>query len=204
MGETMAKTKDETLFEAALDLAAQKGWGRTTLSDIAEAAGMPLAELYRQFRSKRALLVAFSRMIDEEVLANVDPDLAGEPARDRLFSILMQRFDALGPYKAGLSAVARDESCDPCALLCGAPHLARSMAWTLEAAGIGSAGLGGALRVKGLAAIYLITLGVWFRDETEDMSRTMAALDRSLRRVDTLLATLKGRCPGPAPEPAAP
>ncbi|MCZ6720184.1 MAG: TetR family transcriptional regulator [Proteobacteria bacterium] len=198
----MAKKKDAALFKVALDLAAQKGWGRTTLSDIAEAAGMPLAELYRQFRSKRALLVAFSRRIDEEVLANVDPDLASEPARDRLFSVLMQRFDALGPYKAGLCAVVRDESCDPSALLCGAPHLTRSMAWMLEAAGIGSAGFGGALRVKGLAAIYLIALGVWFRDKSEDMSRTMATLDRSLRRVDALLATLKRR--GPAPAPAAP
>lgn len=194
--------------KTALDLAASEGWRRLTLHRIADAAKVPLVELYRHYPSKLAILAGLSRQIDEEVLSRRDLELASEPPRDRLFSVLMQRFEALNPYKAGLREVLRESACDPVAVCCGSRHLARSMAWMLEAAEIGSSGLCGLLRVKGLAAVYLAVMRVWFDDETEDMSRTMAALDRHLRRVDSLLGAFRrrrreeGQAPEAGPSPA--
>jgi hypothetical protein len=52
----------------------------------------------------------------------------------------------------------------------------------LEAAGIGSGGLKGCLRVRGLALIYLTAARAWLGDDTEDLAPTMAALDRALMR----------------------
>ena len=54
----------------------------------------------------------------------------------------------------------------------------------LEASGIGAGGPVGRLKAKGLAAIYLVTLRAWLHDDTPDMARTMAVLDRSLRRAE--------------------
>lgn len=195
------------LIKTAFELAAVQGWRQTRLSDIADQAKVPLVEVYRLYPSKGALLSAFARRIDEEVLAKRDPELASEPARDRVFSVMMQRYDALKPFKEGLCAVFRDQALRPFGLCCGAQQLMRSMAWMLEAAGIGSEGPCGRLRVKGLAAIHLCVMRVWFGDESEDMAGTMAVLDRHLRRVDSFLGVirrpLRRKEPPPEPEPAS-
>ena len=62
----------------------------------------------------------------------------------------------------------------------------------LEAAGLSSGGARGLLRVKGLALIYLTSTRVWLRDESPDKSRTMAALDKQLRRAEALVLRLSG------------
>ena len=55
----------------------------------------------------------------------------------------------------------------------------------------------GALRVKGLALIYLSALRAWLRDESADKARTMAVLDTQLRRAEALMLRLRGRPPQP-------
>lgn len=179
------------IVDAALTCAATQGWASTSLSDIAKTAGISLADLRGQFASKNAILQRFSMLIDEAVLAERDEEMAARPARERLFDAIMRRFDALAPHKEGVRAILRSTICDPEAALCGVASLRRSMHWMLEAADINSGGLRGAVRVKGLSVIYLAVLNVWLRDDTEDMARTMAALDRQLSRVDRLATWLE-------------
>ncbi|MSO76279.1 MAG: TetR/AcrR family transcriptional regulator [Alphaproteobacteria bacterium] len=174
------------LLDTALALAAERGWYALALADIAGAAGVSLAELYRVFASKTAILAALVSHTDRAVLAMAPGELAAEPPRDRLFDILMRRFDVLAPHKPALAAVFRDGPRDPLAMLGLAPHLLKSMAWMLAAAGLSAHGLAGALRIKVLAAIYLVTVRTWLADESLDMARTMAALDARLRRAGRL------------------
>lgn len=179
-------------IDAALELATLQGWTVTTMADIARQSGVPLDELLRSHPSKMALLAAFMQRIDLAMIAGVAP-AEGESARDRLFEVVMRRFDALGPYKGGVRAIARDCLWDPPALAClalGPMH--RSLVWMLEAAGLGSEGLRGALRLKGLAVIYGNAFRVWLDDESPDLARTMAALDRSLRRAESAWTSLIG------------
>lgn len=174
----------QRVITSALSLAAERGWRRTSLFEIAAAAKLSLAELYKLYPSKAAILSAFVQHIDETVLAEGAGE--GETPRDRLFDMLMRRFEALRPHKSAVEAILRDSGADPIGLLCGMPRLLRSMAWTLEAAEIGSHGLLGRACAQALAAIYLASLRVWLSDDTPDMSRTMAALDKGLRRVEAL------------------
>ncbi len=58
---------------------------------------------------------------------------------------------------------------------------------TEQAAGLSSAGLAGAVRTEGLALVYLNALRVWLADDTEDMEKTMAALDWGLRQAEMLM-----------------
>jgi AcrR family transcriptional regulator len=194
---TAKGTPAELVIDAALDLAAERGWHRTSLADIAAAAKLSLAELYLLYPSKRAILASFVGRIDRAMLAGGPAE--GESARDRLFDVLMRRFEALKPHKAGVEAIARAAGTDPIAALCGAQRLVRSMAWTLEAAGIPASGMLGRARAKGLAALYLATARVWLGDDTPDLSRTMAALDKGLGRLQKIaeicrpLAAWRGR-----------
>ncbi len=189
------------LVDAALAAAAERGWRSLSLTDIAAEAKLPLSKVYPVFRSKQAILDALVRQVDERVLAGQPAawDDADTP-RDRLFDVLMRRFDALAPYKAGLAKVLRDTDLDPVARLCGAPRLTRSMAWMLEAAGIDSHGPAGALRTQGLGLLWLGAMRVWLADDSPDMAKTMAALDARLRRADRWAATLTDRPRRAAPE----
>jgi len=174
------------VIEAAMELAATRGWRPLTLSDIAKAAALPLSSVYPDFPSKQAVLDAFAQRIDLAVLAEEEPeeDTAGMSARDRLFDVMMRRFDALQPYKAAVGNILYDQLRDPAAAAASLPQVARSMRWMLEAAGIDASGLAGMARLQGLIGLYLACLRVWLRDDSADMTKTMAALDGYLRRTE--------------------
>ncbi len=207
----MVKKADipKQVVSTALRLAAERGWRDLTLAEIADEAGVKLADLHHVYSSKGAILDAYVGSNDDAVLATAFKHAEGDSPRDRLFDVLMRRFELLAPDKEGLRAILRAVGCNPVAALCGGQRLARSMAWMLEAAGIGSAGPAGRVRVKGLMLLYASTIPVWLRDDSPDLAGTMAALDRRLARTEGLARTLWGRS-GPAedaaaaPEPSAP
>ncbi len=186
----MVKKADipDHVIDTAMALAAERSWSGLSLAEIAAEAKLPLSKLYPLFSSKQSILAAFSRRIDAMVLAEeLSSEELAEPARDRLFDVMMRRFDALLPYREALANIVYDSLRHPLQGVAGAPQLARSMRWMLEAAAIPAEGLPGLLRVKGLSAIYLATLRVWLRDDSDDLAKTMAALDAQLRRVEALL-----------------
>jgi len=178
------------VLETAMTLAAEGRWRDLSLADIADAAKLPLATVYPVYPSKQAILSALFRRIDAEVIAAEDASAREGAARDRLFDVLMRRFDALGPYREAIAAIADAQARDPLAAACGLARLGRSMARMLEAAGFSTSGLRGTLRIKALGAAYLATLRVWLRDDSPDLAPTMAALDRHLRRLDNLAKCL--------------
>ncbi len=189
----------DTVISAAFDLAAERGWRSLSLADIAKRAGVPLAELVERFPTKARVLAAYVDGIDSRMLAgSYDPR---ETARDRLFDVVMRRFEAMAPDRRALGAILRDSGDDPVLLLCGLRRFLRSMALTLEAAGLSSSGLGGLVRLKGLVAVYLSTLRTFLDDDTADLTRTMAALDKALLRAEGLASLLWGRGPAPRPHP---
>ncbi len=171
----------DRLIDAALRLAAERGWRQVTLAEIARAAGVSLAETYRVMPSRGAVLDAFARRIDAEVLASDAVEEDSVRPRDRLFDVLMRRFDALQRHRAAVAAILGDSLRDPVAIAAATPQLLRSMSWMGEAAGLRMDGLGGAVRTKAIVAAWALALRTWIEDETPDLSRTMASLDQRLR-----------------------
>ena len=183
-----AKPRDpeKAVIEAAMKLAAEKGWRGLSLAGIGEEAGLTVSELFKVAPNKSAILEALSRRADAEVLSEGQLAADDGSPRDRLFDVIMRRFDALQPYRAGLGEVIYDLGRSPLDALVEMPGLKRTAGLMLEAAGIDSSGLKGLIRIKGLALVYLLTLRTWLKDETEDLSKTMAALDGYLRRIEPL------------------
>lgn len=171
-------------IEAAMVLAEEQGWEKTSYAEIASKAGLKIAELYPVFASKTAILVAFSRRIDEKVLAGTDPEDAEEPVRDRLLDVLMRRFEALRPQREAIAAIVKDLPRDPVTAACLAQQATRSMRWMLRAAGLDDHGLKGMLRVRALAGLYALSLRVWLNDDSPDLSKTAASLDKNLSRLE--------------------
>ena len=174
----------ERAVAAALDLASRMGWEMVTMTDIADKAHTSLADLSEIFDDKTDILAAYGRRIDKTVLeraGGADPSM---PERDRLFDLLMERFDVLNENREAVLSILKSFTSDPKQAVISLPHLGRSMAWMLEAAGIETSGVKGAARVTGLAFVYLNTLRHWSRDDSADLSKTMAALDKSLSRAE--------------------
>ena len=172
------------LREALLRMVAAGGWRDLSYADIAKDAGLGLAAAYEAYPSKAAILIGIGRDIDARLFASLDDDpLDGSP-KDRLFDLLMRRFDALNQHREAFAALAKDLPRTPgegLALLC---QLRSSLARMLEAAGISASGLRGALRIEGLGAIYAAALRVWFKDDSSDLSKTMAELDKRLSQAE--------------------
>ncbi len=184
----------DTVLDAFIGLVAEKGFVELTLRDVAAAADLGLAELYRLYPDKVALAAAFMARIDSIVLAETastdDPE---ETARDRLFDVMMRRYDALKPYRTAVAAIRRAGLRDPLLGLALAPSLRRSMAAMLEAAGLPSDGISGAVRQNGLLAIHYAVARVFDRDDSVDLSKTMAALDNRLKTAERWSQLLERR-----------
>jgi AcrR family transcriptional regulator len=162
------------------------------LAEIAEAANLSLGELREAYAGKFAIVAGFSRRIDKTVLDSGPAE--GETARDRLFDILMWRFDALTPYKTGLREVARAARRDACLATFLHRNTARSLRWMLAAAGIRKSGAFGSLAREGLEMVQADAFRVWLDDDDADLARTMVALDRGLARGERALRLVDGIC----------
>jgi AcrR family transcriptional regulator len=185
-----ADASPDRIIDATMELIATRGWRTLSLADIAAAAGLTPAQLYVVFPSKLAVLNAFERRVNEQTLSgSVSAD---ETIRDRLFDLVMRRLDALTPNKPAIRALVRELPRDPAALLCGGPRFFNAMRWMAESAGVETGGIGGMLRVKGLAAVYLATLRAWLNDDSADNAKTLAALDRALKQAEFFARSLPG------------
>lgn len=176
------------IIAAAMRLAAQRPWGEVMLRDIAEAAGTDLVALRAEFASKADVLAGFTRAIDDEMMSNVAKSVGGQAARDRVFEVVMARLDALQPYKTALASIMKSPEASP-RLAC---RLLASHRWMLHAAGIDAGGPKGAVRLAGLATVYGSVLRTWLDDDDPGLAKTMATLDRRLRRGERTLGTVDG------------
>jgi AcrR family transcriptional regulator len=198
----MDDTFDQALITSAFTLAAEQGWAKVSVAEAARHAGLPLEAARARFPGRDAILMRFGRLADQFAMTGAATD---GPPRDRLFDVVMRRFDALQVHRAGIRAVLRDLPKHPgLALVLGLATQA-SMAWMLEAAALSATGWRGALRVQGLNAVWLYTLRAWLADESADLSGTMAALDRALGRAEQFGDMLDGgAAPRPKPFPDVP
>ncbi len=174
------------LIAAAFRLAETRGWRELSLGEIAAGADIPLAEMRGEFQSKGQILAAFSRTVDQAVLEKFDKPGDDVP-RDRLFDVLITRFEIMQPYKPAIRRIRDELGMSFGEALAQLRPALKSAYWMLAAAGINGEGGRGLLRVQGLLAIYARVFAVWLDDDDPGLARTMAALDRRLRRGESIL-----------------
>ncbi len=181
----------DALVEALMELAGERVWEDISISDVAARANLSLADFREHFPSKGAVLSGFSRKIDRFVLEGTTNDLGDEPAKERLFDVLMRRLDALTPYKHGLDGIAEWLGRSPMAAASVNRLEVNSMRFMLEAAGIDSEGAVGAAKVQGLALLWGRVLRTWFHDDDPGIAATMALLDKELERGEKFVARVE-------------
>jgi AcrR family transcriptional regulator len=181
MRKKTAKGTKERAIEAALRCAEENGWNKTNMRDISEKSGISMHELHEYFEDRYDILIAYGKMIDRKVLENITTAADDNTSpRDKLFDIMMERFDILNESREAEKALLEAVRTDPKQGLLFLPYLCKSMSWMLDASEIDTGGIQGAVKIAGLTGIYLNVLRTWANDNSEDMGKTMAALDKSL------------------------
>jgi hypothetical protein len=193
---------DTALVKVAFALGADKGWRNVSAAAAARDAGLDLARARVRFPGHAAILKRFGTLADAYALTGA---LTEGPVKDRLFDILLRRFDFLQAHRAGVVSLLRSLPLDPpLAVWLGIEDL-RSMGWILEAAGVSAAGFGGEIRKRGLAAVWAWGVRAWLSDDSEDLSATMAAVDVALERAGQIAASFdRGGFTPEAEEPELP
>ncbi len=187
---------ESRLVAALWQVVAAHGWEGLTMARVAAASGLSLAELRRRCPSRLHLLRLHGLAMDRAALEG--SEFGGSSPRDRLFDALMRRIDAMQPHRAGIVRLLEELRRDPLLALLLLAELPGSMSWMLEAAGIATGGLPGLLRVQGTTGVWLATIRAWLKDDSQDLGRTMAALDRALDQAERVARTLR-LGPGTAP-----
>jgi AcrR family transcriptional regulator len=193
----------ERIVTAFLLLLGEKPFEDIELVEIAARAGVPLATLRDEFNSKLAIFAAHVKETDRAVLSGDDADMAEEPARERLFDVLMRRLELLEPHREAVRSLMRSVRRLPGLGLAINGIAVRSQQWMLTAAGLEAAGPRGMLRAQGLTLLFARVMRVWVDDDDPGLARTMAELDRGLARgqrwasfLDDLCRFTPSRCLG--------
>jgi AcrR family transcriptional regulator len=184
---TSPLAKRQEVVEALMRLAADRPWNDIEITDVAQEAGVSLAEMRDMFPSKGAILDGFTRMIDRKVIEGTTDDLIGEPARERIFDVTMRRLDAMAPYKRALRRISIALRSDLGSLAALNRSGLNSQRYMLAAAGVPTEGPLGFVKLQGMVVALANVMETWFDDDDPTLARTMARLDRELRRGERVM-----------------
>ena len=151
-------------------------------------------EIRGEFASTLAIVAAFVKSTDRAVLAQDMDDMEEEPARERLFDVLMRRLEILAVQRDAVRSLLRSARGNPPLALALNGLAVRSQQWMLTAAGINASGPQGMIRAQGLAVLFASVLRTWVDDDDPGQARTMAVLDRALARGQRAVGLLSDLC----------
>ena len=115
----------------------------------------------------------------------------------------MRRFDAMEKRRAGLLSIDSDAAKSPSGMGVAAVMSLRSARWLMTVSGVEPHGPMGALEVAALLRVLRAARGAWREDMHGDLSRTMSALDRGLRDLESRFSRFKPKS-ADKPNPDAP
>ncbi|HEX8900607.1 hypothetical protein [Vitreimonas sp.] len=189
------------LARAALSLAGSVPWREVTLIRLADAAARPVSDFYGAtlWEAVDCVEEAFDRAIADD-LNQLDPN---QSVRDRLFELIMRRFEAMEPHRAAVLAMEHGVDRDPTLMAAAHQRHVRCARWVLAIAGMEADGMTGQARAQGLGVIIGQARAAWRGDSAGDFAKTMASLDKNLRRAEEMFGRWAGFEAKPKPDDAA-
>jgi hypothetical protein len=157
---------------------------------LAHVASRPVSDFYGASLGEALDCVeeAFDRAIGED-MDQLDP---GQSVRDRLFELIMRRFEAMEPHRVSVLAMEQGADRDPVLMAGAHQRHVRCARWVLALAGLEADGMTGNARAQGLGVIIGQARAAWRGDDAGDFAKTMASLDKNLRRAEEMFGRWAG------------
>ncbi|MDI2112561.1 TetR family transcriptional regulator [Commensalibacter nepenthis] len=167
------------LLNGAMNIAAEQGWNQMSIVEAARQTDIPIHIARQQFPCKSSLLLYLNRLADESTL---EQSYIGQPVADYLFDLFMSRFDFFQEYRKGFISALHTLPFNPALAIIMGIATQNSMKWIAESAHIKTHGIKGIACIKGLTGIWALNMRVWIKDDTADLSQTMASLDQTIKK----------------------
>lgn len=175
----MNPEKYQSIIKAAWDLAESSGLDKLELSQVALKTQVPLFEVEAIVPNQLSLLL----LLISDVLAKIVPiksDMLSE--MDNIFDTMMAGFDTAQPHHKAIQKIWRDLTYKPLLLIQVMAPFQKKIAEFSEILIPEKTLLGDLIDTVGFQAIFIRVFLTWVEDETLDLSKTMAALDQSLKQ----------------------
>jgi hypothetical protein len=169
------------LIQSMLDLAQTRAWNDISIEEIFENADCNKDIARALYDTKLDIFALYGRSVDLKLAENMDGAFSGdESLKDRLFDIMMERFDILNENRAAVVSILNGMTLDPKKGISAFMRSCESIEMMMNLADIDSYGWKGSARTIALSGIYLKVLRDWVSDDSADMAATMASLDKAL------------------------
>ena len=181
----MTLCKKEIIRKAAFELAQQEGWRWLTSSKVSDQTGIKEGKIKNIYPTKYELIF---HLIDDmnKFAINSKNFSIDDSLHDKLFDLLMARFDFLYPYKSTIQLIVSDSSNNPQFYAKLLIKLKESMTLTLRVIGVQVSGWQGRLKIRGISLVYINSFRVWLNDESLDSGQTMATLNSGLEKANSI------------------
>ena len=164
---------------------ARDGWTKFSLLQFSKTQKISIQDLKTFFRNKDHILERFSKMIDYKVESNIDvEEMKSTSNKDNLFELIMLRLEAMQTYKVALRNILYSAKEQPIILKKLSKNIINSLDFYLELSSYYDDTPVDFLKKNVIFFIYSLTFRVWLNDETDDLSKTMAELDKFLSMAD--------------------
>ena len=170
---------EKKIAEDTLKKLHKKSWDKLTLDDVLDKKN----KKQKIINTKNDLLTNINKYVDN-LLIEKTKNIDSSSTKDMLFEVLMARFDILQENRISFIKIFEALKKSPKKILKLFPSFLESMIVTAELAKFNVNGVKGAIRLKGLFLVYLITFYSWVDDNTFSLEKTMTALDKNLDQVE--------------------
>ena len=186
---------EQRILDTALAIAAERGWAKVRLHQVADRLDLPLGEVYRHYPDLDAVGNALFRRADGAMLDTcAEPGFAALPARARIFRAITAWLDALAPHRPAVATMLGYK------LRPSHPHLqaglavglSRTVQWLREGTGLDAAGRRQEVEEIGLSLLLVATIAFWLSDRSAGQARTRSFLERRLAAADRAMVRLYG------------
>ena len=184
---------------AALELLATRPPGSIDTAAVADAAKADPEFVSRLFPDRESLIDQGLRDRDEAILLRLGEDFEADPdasVREKILEGLIARFEDYTPVKEAIRHLVRTAATDPALGMVLVRRLNGASKSLLSLAGVGTRGLAGMLRIKGLSGVALSCQREWLRDDSPDLAATTRMLDSRLKQAEGLARGLNLLDPG--------
>jgi len=180
------------VIDAALELAAERGWDQVRFHLLAQRTGMPMPEIGAAFRDVDAIANAWFAQARLHLLGLPVTALADVSVDARIATACERWLDFLAPHRRVASEIVQGKLW-PAHLHHWVPlvfDLSRLVHDLLDTARVPGEGTLRAAQEIGLTLVLLATLGDWARDRSEAQAWTKRRLRRRLARAGRTAACL--------------
>ena len=183
----MKKKGDQKVvyIKRAFMLIEEIGWENFSLEKLARKELIKTEDLNHFFSDKNQLIECFSEMIDEQVIKEIDlAEFNQNSVKDNIFELIMLRFEKLDPYKKSLTILLKELKYKPRVLNKLTKKIFNSLDLFLEISNAKSNYVFYFFKLNIMFIIYGYTFKIWLEDDTKDMAKTMAEVDKWLSEAE--------------------